>query len=123
MAQLPARGIQYQVWLDDKAEQSLIISSTTSAFSALAEAKIQTGTVSWRLLLSAPAAANYSTVAYWQQFLAIIFNLLLAALSYFLVRTLNSKQLLSQQVAARTADLQTQLARHRSFIVASNTGS
>lgn len=123
LAQLPARGIQYQVWLDDKAEQSLIISSTTSAFSALAEAKIQTGTVSWRLLLSAPAAANYSTVAYWQQFLAIIFNLLLAALSYFLLRTLNTKQQLKQQVAARTADLQTQLARHRSFIVASNTGS
>ena len=123
LAQLPARGIQYQVWLDETTEQSLIISSTTSAFSAVAEAKIQTGTVSWRLLLSAPAAANYSTVAYWQQFLAIIFNLLLAALSYFLLRTLNTKQQLKQQVAARTADLQTQLARHRSFIVASNTGS
>lgn len=123
LAQLPARGIQYQVWLDETTEQSLIISSTASAFSALAEAKIQTGTVSWRLQLSAPAAANYSKVAYWQQFLAIIFNLLLAALSYFLLRTLNTKQQLKQQVAARTADLQTQLARHRSFIVASNTGS
>ncbi|MDD4865234.1 MAG: EAL domain-containing protein [Alishewanella agri] len=123
LAQLPARGIQYQLWLDDTTEQSLIISSTASAFSALAEAKIQIGTVSWRLLLSAPAATSYSKIAYWQQFLAVVFNLLLAALSYFLLRTLNSKQLLSQQVAARTADLQTQLARHRSFIVASNTGS
>lgn len=123
LAQLPRRGIQYQLWLDEPSAQSLITSSITSAFSAAADAKIQTGTVSWRLLLSAPAATSYSKIAYWQQFLAVVFNLLLAALSYFLLRTLNSKQLLSQQVAARTADLQTQLARHRSFIVASNTGS
>lgn len=122
MAQLPTQGIHYQLWLDQTEQPTLILSSSNSTFQPTAEAQIQTGTVNWRLQLAAPTS-QFSTVQIWQVALAVIFNLLLVSLSYLLMHNLVRKKELRHLVNERTADLQTQLARHRSFIVASNTGS
>jgi diguanylate cyclase (GGDEF)-like protein/PAS domain S-box-containing protein len=122
LSQLTSRGIHYQLWLDQPEQPALILSSSSGDFQPLAEAAIQTGTVRWRLQLAAPKS-GFNNTSLWQIMLALLFNLLLVSLSYLLMHTLLRQQHLSQLVASRTADLQTQLARHRSFIVASSTGS
>lgn len=122
LSQLTSRGIHYQLWLDQPEQPALILSSSSGDFQRLAEAAIQTGTVRWRLQLAAPKS-GFNNTSIWQIMLALLFNLLLVSLSYLLMHTLLRQQHLSQLVASRTADLQTQLARHRSFIVASSTGS
>lgn len=122
LSQLTSQGIHYQLWLDQPEQPTLILSSSRGDFQPLAEAAIQTGTARWRLQLAAPKS-GFNNTSLWQVALALLFNLLLVSLSYLLMHTLLRQQHLNQLVASRTADLQTQLARHRSFIVASNTGS
>lgn len=124
IGQLARRGYHYQLALFNAQDDNLVLvsASTQNLAKPVRQTEIETANIRWQLTL-APVFDQQSNTALWQLILAALFCLMLTTLSLFFVRSLNQKALLKNLVAKRTLDLQTQLQRHRSLIIASHTGS
>jgi len=125
LQQLPIRGIHYALLQQDAATEveQLIVSSNQTLPEHSIKTTILPGSANWSLYLYPGRGWHNNNTLYRQATLGSLFTLLMAMLSFLMMQTLHRKKQLSVLVANKTRDLQTQLARHRSFIVASNTAS
>lgn len=126
LQQLPIRGIQYALLQQDvtTGSEHLIVSSNTAVLPKQSiKTTILPGSAHWSLYLYPGHGWHNNSTFYRQTTLGCLFTLLMAMLSFLLMQTLDRKKQLSMLVANKTRDLHTQLARHRSFIIASNTAS
>ncbi|WP_229833508.1 bifunctional diguanylate cyclase/phosphodiesterase [Alishewanella longhuensis] len=125
LQQLPTRGIQYALLQQapTDAELTLIAGNPLPASEYSINTVILADSANWILYLYPGNSWLNQNVLYRQASLAALFTALMALLSFLLMQALDRKRQLSLLVADKTRDLQTQLTRHRSFIVASNTAS
>lgn len=125
LQQLPTRGIQYALLQQDpiSTEPKLIAGKVQPVSEQNVNAIILPDSAKWTLHLY-PGKDWLNQFAYYRQAsVAALFTALMTLLSFLLMQALDRKRQLGLLVADKTRDLQTQLARHRSFIVASNTAS
>lgn len=125
LQQLPARGIQYALFQQDasNAEFKLLAGKLHPATENSVQSFILPDSSQLILQLSPNKSWLTQSVFYRQASFAALFTILMGLVSFLLMQTLDRKRQLGLLVADKTRDLQTQLARHRSFIVASNTAS
>lgn len=125
LQQLPARGLQYAVVHQEPGDKTakLIAGKMPSSSEQSVATVILPESANWVLLLSPSKGWLHTDTFYRQASVAALFTALIALLSFLLMQTLDRKRQLSLLIANKTRDLQTQLARHRSFVVASNTAS
>lgn len=125
LQQLPVRGIHYALLQQDltAGSEQLIVSSNQALPEHSIKTTILPGSANWSLYLYPGRGWHNNNTFYRQATLGSLFTLLMAMLSFLLMQTLDRKKQLSLLVANKTRDLHTQLARHRSFIIASNTAS
>lgn len=101
-------------------EQSSFISASMSK-QAL-KSTLLPENANWQLYLY-PRTNSFNLIFARQAALAFLFTLLISLVCFLLLQTLLRTKQLNQIVKEKTQDLVTQLARHRSFVIASNTAS
>lgn len=125
LQQLPTRGIQYALLQQEasNSERVLLAGKTHPATDDSIQSFILPNSAKLILQLSPSQTLFNQPVFYRQASFAALFTALMALVSFLLMQTLDRKRQLGLLIADKTRDLQTQLARHRSYIVASNTAS
>lgn len=125
LSTLPARGINYHLSYHDpsSSETKTIVGKAHPETEHSLSTRILVAHTDWQLQFFPASHVTVNPVFKWQLLLACLFTVMLGLLTWMLMQTLERKRQLSTLVADKTRDLATQLARHRSFIAASNTAS